>query len=57
MKMNDKVKIKSSGVTGVIVDINHLDGKSSFTVESDEMDEANGIVLYDCSEEELEYLK
>lgn len=57
MKMNDKVKIKSSGITGVIVDVNHLDGKDSYTVESDETDESDGLVLYDCNEEELEYLK
>lgn len=57
MKLNDKVKIKSNEITGVIVDINHLDGKESYTVESDETDEADGLVLYDCDKSELEYLK
>lgn len=57
MKLNDKVKIKSSEITGVIVDINYLDGKNSYTVESDVTDESDGLILYDCDEGELEYLK
>ena len=59
MELFDHVKIKSSGITGIIVDI--LNGR--FTVEADEErkpDDTSGYPgrwpLYTCSASELELL-
>lgn len=60
MELFDHVKIKSSGVTGIIVDITG----SRFTVESDQERKAGDDSgypgrwpLYTCSEDELEPIR
>lgn len=60
MELFDRVKIKFSGITGIIVDI--LDGQ--FTVEADEerkvddnSDYPSRWALYTCSATELEPIK
>ena len=60
MELFDRVKINSSGITGIIVDI--LDGQ--FTVEADEerkVDDNSGYpsrwALYICTATELEPIK
>ncbi len=44
----DRVRIKTSGVTGIVVDIRHING-TYYLVESDKDNE-----LFDCTEDELE---
>lgn len=56
----DKVKIKASGVTGVIVDIYKAGGNTYYTVESDEkgvpdgFGEKDSYKLFECTESEVE---
>lgn len=58
----DKVKIKASGVTGVIVDIYEASGNTYYTVESDEKGVPGGFgekdswKLFECRESDLEKL-
>lgn len=47
----DHVKIKKSGVAGVVVDIRHTNG-TYYLVERDDNNE-----LIDCTEDELEKLR
>lgn len=56
MTLYEKVRIKSTGETGIIVDIIDIDGKASFTVEDDKTDEHDNLILHDCYEGELEKL-
>ncbi len=56
----DKVKIKSTGITGVVVDIHTVNGETVFIVESDEKGVPGGFgtddswKLFDCQETDLE---
>lgn len=56
----EKVKIKSSGINGVVIDIFSVNGVTHYTVESDERGTQGGYgdnesyKLYDCTEAELE---
>lgn len=56
----DEVKIKASGVTGVIVDIYKVCGNTYYTVESDEkgvpggFGEKDSYKLFECTASELE---
>lgn len=56
------VRIKDTGVCGVIVDIRDNKGAPIYTVESDERGapggygDNNSFKLYDCSENELEVI-
>ncbi|MBO5969499.1 MAG: hypothetical protein J6S14_13480 [Clostridia bacterium] len=58
----DRVKIKNSGIAGVVVDIHDLNGKIICVVESDEKGCTGGYgseagwKLFDCEESELEKL-
>ena len=57
-KLYEKVKIKSNGIIGTIVDISIIDKNANYVVESDEKDVSDGYggkwKLFDCSEEEIE---
>ncbi len=57
-KLNDKVKIKSSGIKGTVVDVSVKDGKPVYIVESDTENTPGGYgdlwKLYDCNDNELE---
>lgn len=55
IQIYDRVKIKATGQTGVVVDIRHTTG-DFFTVEGDDRDEAGAHLLLDCRLEELEPL-
>lgn len=56
----DHVKIKSTGITGVVVDISIVAGKTIFVVESDNKGVPGGYgddaswKLFDCFENDLE---
>lgn len=56
----DHVKIKSTGIAGVVVDISIIAGKTIFVVESDEKGVPGGYgddtswKLFDCPENDLE---
>ncbi len=59
MKLNDRVRIKSKKITGIIVDVSHRNGKTYYVVES----EAKGSLpghdggawpLFDCEKGDLE---
>lgn len=58
----DKVKIKSSGIVGTVVDIHTTNGEKVFVVESDQKGVPGGYgswdswKLFDCEEDELERL-
>ena len=58
----DKVKIKKTGTTGVIVDIYKAKDSTFYTVESDErgvpggFGEKDSYKLFECIENELERL-
>ena len=62
IKEYDKVKIKETGVTGDVIDIYSVCGKTHYTVESDQKGVPGGRgdedswKLFDCTEEELEKL-
>lgn len=59
-----KVRIKKTGVTGIVVDVSERNGKRFYIVESDEKGvpggwweaDANAWSLFDCTEDELEKL-
>lgn len=55
IQIYDRVKIKATGQTGIVVDIRHTTG-DFFTVEGDGRDEAGAHPLLDCRLEELEPL-
>lgn len=56
----DHVKIKSSAITGIVVDISTVKGQTIFVVESDDKGVPGGYgsddswKLFDCSESEIE---
>lgn len=56
----DKVKIKKTGIIGEVIDIYTVNGKTIYTVESDERGVPGGygeddvFKLFDCEEQELE---
>ena len=58
----DHVRIKSSGITGIVVDISTINGKTNYIIESDEKGvpggwgEADSWKLFDCTADELEKL-
>ena len=58
LKINDVVRIKSEGISGTIVDISTINGKTNYVVESNIADVTGGYggkwKLFDCSESELE---
>jgi hypothetical protein len=58
--MYEKVRIKSTGITGTVVDIFKSDKKSIYTVESDTENTPGGYggkwKLYECEEKELEFI-
>lgn len=57
-----KVVIKETGITGIVVDIYTIKGKTFYTVESDERGVEGGFgmdgeyKLFDCDENELEVI-
>ncbi len=53
-KENDHVKIKKSGVKGVIIDMRTWDNRC--TVEADERNEAGDFEMYDCAYDEIELI-
>ena len=59
----DHVRIKSSGITGIVVDISTVNGKTNYEVESDEKGTPGGYgsenswKLYSCKENEIEVIK
>ena len=59
----DHVKIKSSSITGVVVDISTVKGQTIFVVESDEKGVPGGYgsddswKLFDCLESEIEKIE
>lgn len=55
MKIYDRVKIKKTGVTGIIVDIRQTSG-AVYTVEGDAKDTSGGYPLFDCKQDDLEIL-
>ena len=55
IQIYDRVKIKATGQTGIVVDIRHTTG-DFFTVEEYDRDEAGAHPLLDCRLEELEPL-
>lgn len=56
----DKVKIKKTGIVGEVINIYTVNGKTVYTVESDERGvpgghgEEDSFKLFDCEEQELE---
>lgn len=54
IKEFDKVKILSSGVIGIVVDIHITKGEQIFIIES--KDTKCGWVLFDCLADEIEKL-
>ena len=60
IKENDHVRIKASGICGVVVDVPRKETDKYFTIESDEKGTPGGYgsedsyKLYDCLEDELE---
>lgn len=59
----ERVKIKETGITGVIVDITTINGEICITVESDEKGVPGGSgdedswKLFDCKEGDLEKIR
>lgn len=57
------VRIKETGITGIVVDIHTIEGTEWFIVESDEEGTPGGYgdddswKLYDCVESELEVIE
>ena len=57
---DDHVRIKETGITGIVVDIYSMGGKQYYGVESDDRDTPGGYgtegsyKIYDCLAEELE---
>ena len=57
------VRIKETGITGIVVDIHTIEGTEWFIVESDEEGTPGGFgdddswKLYDCVESELEVIE
>ena len=62
IKEYDRVNIIQSGIAGIVVDVFEKNGRSLFTVESDEKDVPGGFgnegdwKLFTCTAEELEKL-
>lgn len=58
--MYKKVRIKSSGISGTVVDILKSNGKVIYTIESDTENTPGGYggkwKLYECEENDLEFL-
>lgn len=60
IKEFEHVKIKKTGITGIVVDISERDGNKKYIIESDEKGVAGGWgeedswKLFDCEEDELE---
>lgn len=61
LELYDKVRVKSSGTTGTIIDISQISGRTSFIVESDRENDPSPNVtyhtlwpLYDCTADEIE---
>lgn len=58
----DHVKIKKTGITGIVVDISVINGRRNVMVESDDKGVPGGWgsddswKLFDCTEDELERL-
>jgi hypothetical protein len=56
----DRVRIKGTSITGIVVDMHDLNGVNIFIVESDKKGvpggygDENGWKLFDCEESELE---
>lgn len=56
----DRVRIVASGITGIVVDVFQKDGRTLYTIESDEKDVPGGFgedgwwKLFTCTAEELE---
>lgn len=57
-ELYEKVKIKSSGIVGTIIDISIINDSANYVVESDKKNVTDGYggdwKLFDCSEEEIE---
>lgn len=53
MKIYDRVKIKKTGVTGIIVDIRRTPDEI-YTVEADSRDMSGRYPLFDCKKDDLE---
>lgn len=57
-ELYDKVRIKSNGIIGTIVDISAINGASMYVVESDKKNIEGGYggdwKLFDCREKEIE---
>lgn len=57
-KLNDKVKIKSSNIEGIVVDVSNINSNVNYVVESDKKGVSTGYggdwKLFDCTEDELE---
>lgn len=59
MKLNDRVRIKSKNIIGIIVDVSHRNGKTHYTVESEEKGvlpghDGGAWPLFDCEKEDVE---
>ena len=58
----DHVRIKKTGITGIVVDISDINGSKTLIVESDDKGVSGGWgsddswKLFDCTEDELERL-
>lgn len=57
-KLYDNVRIISNGITGTIVDISTINGKTNYVVESNTSNVSEGYggkwKLFDCTEIEIE---
>ena len=57
-----RVRIKTTGITGIIIDISEAKGRNNYIVESDEKGvpggygSVEGWKLFDCEENELEII-
>lgn len=59
MKLNDRVRIKSENITGIIVDVSHRNGMTHYVVESEVKGALPGYdggawPLFDCEKEDIE---
>ena len=63
MEEFSRVRIKSTGITGIIVDISVINGIKNYIVESDEKGVPGGYgddddwKFFDCMEDELESIQ
>lgn len=60
IELFDKVKIKKTGVVGIVLDVRTVNDETRYTVESDDKESTGGYPgkwpQYDCLEAEIEVI-